>query len=144
MKKTIFIFFLCFLEIFSYNPEKAIAYANQYCDKRNSNYNDYSNQFGDSPNFVSQCLIAGEEDLSGCTVDERGCVIDTGNLENCLLSKGWQYVQSDVVPDIFPAGGIIIDNRYAMFAITPNTYCAHSNDKCGSQIYSGTHKYYWK
>ena len=144
MQKTIFIFLLCFLEIFSYSPEKAIAYANQYCDKRNENYNDYSSQFGDSPNFISQCLIAGDENLSGCETDSYGSIIDTDILEKCLQDNGWNYQTSDTIPEDFPAGGIIIDNRYAMIAVTKSTYASHSNDKCGAQIYNGNHKYYWK
>ena len=135
---------LCFLEIFSYKPKKAIDYANKYCDKRNKNYGDYSSSFGDSPNFISQCLIAGEQSLSGCETDKYGSIIDTGYLEKCLKKKGWKMVTSKSIPKDFPAGGIIIDNRYAMIAVTKNTYCAHSNDKCGRPIYKGTHKYLWK
>ena len=144
MKNQIFILLICIFGIFSYNPKKAIKYAYTYCDKRNPNYADYSNKYGDSPNFISQCLIEGGENFKGFATDKYGAIIDTGVLEDYLKKNGWNYKSSSSIPSGFKPGGIIIDNRYAMIAVTENTYAAHSKDKCGAKIYSGTHKYYWK
>ena len=144
MKDQILILLLCIFGIFSYNSEKAISYANKYCDSRNPNYADYSNDFGDSPNFMSQWLIAGGEDLSGYDRDKFGAIISTSVLENYLKKNGWKYEKSSSIPKNFTTGGIIIDNRYAMIAVTKTTYAAHSRDKCGAKIYKGTFKYYWK
>ena len=144
MKNQIFILLICFVVIFSYDAERAISYANTYCDKRNPDFGDYSNDFGDSPNFISQCLIAGGEDLSAYERDQYGSIISTDVLVRYLNENGWNSQSSSSIPDNFPPGGIIIDNRYAMIAITKTTYAAHSNDKCGAQIYDGTHTYYWK
>ena len=79
MQKKLIIFLLYFLGVFSYSAKKAVAYANKYCDKRNKEYHDYSNEGGDCANFVSQCLIAGGQKLDGCTVDKYGSVINVGN-----------------------------------------------------------------
>ena len=144
MKNQIFILLLCFLGILSYDSERAISYANTYWDKRNPDFGDYSNSFGDSPNFISQCLIAGGEDLSGYETDKFGSIIKTSVLEKYLNDNGWNSETSSSIPNDFNAGGIIIDNSYAMIALTKTTYAAHSNDKCGSKIYDGTHTYYWK
>ena len=81
MKNQIFILILCIFGIFSYNSEKAISYALTYCNKRNPNYGDYSNDFGDSPNFISQCLIAGGENLKGHLTDQYGAIVSTNVLE---------------------------------------------------------------
>jgi len=76
MKAQILILSLFLLGIFSYDPDAAVAYADEFCDKRNPDYNDYTGQGGDDANFVSQCLLAGGQDLKGCIVDDRGSIIN--------------------------------------------------------------------
>lgn len=56
---------------------------------RNRDFNYYTGQEGDYANFLSQCLMAGGQDLSRSIVDDRGFVINIGTLEESLLSKGW-------------------------------------------------------
>jgi len=146
MEKKIFIFLLCIFGVFSYSAKKAVAYANKYCDSRNPNYHDYSNEGGDCANFVSQCLIAGGLSLSGCTVDSHGSVINVGKLEKCLEKKGWHHKESTSIPDGFKAGGVITINNggHAMIAVTKTTFAAHTNDRCGVKIPGGKNKYFWK
>ncbi len=53
---------------YTYSRDKAIAYADQWCLKRNrAQYSDYSNVGGDCANFVSQCLAAGGMPVNGST-----------------------------------------------------------------------------
>ena len=145
MKSQILILSLCLLGIFSYDPGSAVGYADAYCDKRNPDFNDYTGQGGDCANFVSQCLLAGGQDLSGCSVDDRGCVINVGALEACLLSKGWHSAESDSVPEGFGAGGVITINNsgHAMIANSPSTFDAHTNDRCSCGIPDGPKKFFW-
>ena len=146
MQKKLIIFLLCFLGVFSYSAKKAVAYANKYCDKRNKEYHDYSNEGGDCANFVSQCLIAGGQDLDGCSVDKYGSVINVGKLESCLKKKGWHHKESSSIPKDFKAGGVITinDSGHAMIAVTKTTFAAHTNDRCGAKIPAGKNKYFWK
>jgi len=145
MKAQILILSLCLLGIFSYDAGAAVAYADQFCDKRNSAFNDYTGQGGDCANFVSQCLIAGGQDLSGCIVDDKGSVINVGALESCLMDKGWHYAEQDSIPEGFGPGGVITINNsgHAMIANSYETFDAHTNDRCGSGIPGGTNKYFW-
>ena len=145
MKAQFFILSLCLLGILSYDPGSAVSYAYNYCDKRNPDFNDYTGQGGDCANFVSQCLLAGGQDLSGCSVDDRGCVINVGALESCLMSKGWNYAESESVPDGFGAGGVITINNsgHAIIAVTSDTFAAHTNDRCGVGFPGGVKKFFW-
>ena len=145
MKAKFFILSLCILGILSYDSGLAVDYANSYCDKRNPEFNDYTGSGGDCANFVSQCLLAGGQDLSGCIVDDRGCVINVGALEECLLSKGWNYAESDSVPDGFGAGGVITinDSGHAIIAVSSSTFDAHTNDRCGVGFPDGPKKFFW-
>ena len=143
MKAQFFILSLCLLGILSYDPGSAVNYAMTYCDKRNPAFNDYPGV--DCANFVSQCLIAGGQDLSGCSVDDKGCVINVGALEACLESKGWHSVVSDSVPDGFGAGGVITinDGGHAIIAVSDSTFAAHTNDRCGVGFPDGVKKFLW-
>ena len=145
MKAQFFILSLCLLGILSYDPGSAVGYAMSYCDKRNPDFNDYTGVGGDCANFVSQCLLAGGQDLSGCSVDDRGCVINVGALEACLESKGWNSVVSDSVPDGFGAGGVITINGggHAIIAVSDSTFAAHTNDRCGVGFPDGVKKFLW-
>ena len=146
MQKKLVLFLICFIGVFSYSAKKAVAYANKYCDKRNSNYHDYSNEGGDCANFVSQCLIAGGLSLSECVHDKHGSVINVGKLESCLKNKGWHHKESSSIPDGFKAGGVITinDGGHAMIAVTKTTFAAHTNDRCGAKIPNTKNKYFWK
>jgi hypothetical protein len=146
MQKKLVLFLICFIGVFSYSAKKAVAYANKYCDKRNKEYHDYSNEGGDCANFVSQCLIAGGLSLSECVHDKHGSVINVGKLESCLKNKGWHHKESSSIPDGFKAGGVITINNggHAMIAVTKTTFAAHTNDRCGAKIPNSKNKYFWK
>ncbi len=146
MQKKLVLFLICFIGVFSYSAKKAVAYANKYCDKRNKEYHDYSNEGGDCANFVSQCLIAGGLSLSECVHDKHGSVINVGKLESCLKNKGWHHKESSSIPDGFKAGGVITINNggHAMIAVTKTTFAAHTNDRCGAKIPNTKNKYFWK
>ena len=47
------------LQTFSYDREKAVAYANRWAYFRNPEFFDFSELGGDCTNFASQCLYAG-------------------------------------------------------------------------------------
>lgn len=47
------------LTIKKYDRKQAIMYAQDYANKRNPQYYDYTNEGGNCTNFVSQCLYAG-------------------------------------------------------------------------------------
>ncbi|MBN1594910.1 amidase domain-containing protein [candidate division FCPU426 bacterium] len=71
--QTILLLFLIVLfsapAVYAYNASKAVSYANEWYNRRNTDdYANYSSQGGDCANFVSQCLIDGGMDLSQ---DER-------------------------------------------------------------------------
>jgi len=145
MEKKFFILLLCIFGVFTYNADKAVKYANKYCDKRNKKYHDYSHEGGDCANFVSQCLIAGGLKLSGCNTDKYGSVINVGSLEKCLKDKGWHHETSTSIPKNFKKGGVITinDGGHAMFAVSKKTFAAHTNDRCGASIPGGKNKYFW-
>jgi hypothetical protein len=46
-------------EFISYNPKKAVDYALKWDMSRNPMYHNFSDESGDSTNFISQCLYAG-------------------------------------------------------------------------------------
>ena len=145
MKAQILILSLCLLGIFSYNPNKALEYADNFCDKRNPKYNDYSEYGYDSANFVSQCLIAGGEDLSECNTDDKGSIVTVADLEECLHKKNWEYIYSISAPEGFKAGGVIIINTggHALFATSQLTFSSHTNDRCNVQYPGGIKTFYY-
>jgi hypothetical protein len=61
----------------TYNPLKAIQYANQWWNKRNPKFQSYG--VGDCANFVSQCLIAGGLNLRASSSANR-----TGSIGECV------------------------------------------------------------
>ena len=68
--KTILFLLLLGLAI-SYNANAAVNYALNHCRNYNRAYNSYPG--ADCANFVSQCLIAGGQSLSGCSgLDSKG------------------------------------------------------------------------
>ena len=74
----------------TYNPKNAVAYAKEWCNKRNTDqYNDYSGQGGDCANFVSQCLKAGGLDLSAGNPTADPLIFVDNGVDNkaCLVLK---------------------------------------------------------
>ena len=132
MKAIIFCLLVCLA--LSYDTGKAISYARKYCKNYNKNYRNYRNSGGDCANFVSQCLIAGGQSLSGCSgLDPKGTLPLVSNLENCLSNKGWK--KSTGKPGGFKAGHpFFIHNQHAMIAtsVSGNSlkYCGHTTDRC--------------
>jgi len=80
----------CTCQAFAYDWTGAVAYAEQWWDGRNPEYNDYGQN--DCANFVSQCLIAGGLDLSSGVTDPCGCIISCTKLNQYLVSLGAQPV----------------------------------------------------
>ena len=67
----------------TYNPLKAIQYANQWWNKRNPKFQSYG--VGDCANFVSQCLIAGGLNLrASASADTSGSIGECVNLDAFL------------------------------------------------------------
>jgi len=46
-----------------YDRDKAVEYARQWCNRRNSNYLEYDLYGGNCQNFASQCIHAGDMDM---------------------------------------------------------------------------------
>ena len=132
MKILVLSLLICFA--LSYNPSKAISYARQYCKNYNSKYKNYAPYGGDCANFVSQCLIAGGQKLSGCSgTDGYGTIPLVSNLRSCLSAKGWKYSQG--VSKKFKAGyPFFSGNSHAMISTSVSgsslKYCGHTNDRC--------------
>ena len=135
------IFFLLVGLTLTYDPSKGITYAKKYCKNYNKNYINYRNQGGDCANFVSQCLIAGGENLSGCGGTDK-------NLEACLSSKGWSH--SKGINGSFKAGfPFFSPGTHAMIATSVSgsslKFCAHTNDRCESSLTaSSQYNFYYK
>ncbi len=143
--KLVILFVLVALSL-SYNPSAAVNYALTYCRSYNPNYNRYPG--ADCANFVSQCLIAGGESLSGCGgKDGWGAIPYVPNLTACLSSRGWH--SSSTRPGSFRAGYPFFMNAYqhAMLATRVNSgsvnYAGHTNDRCGDVTISSGVTYYY-
>lgn len=149
--KSLYLLFLIYLiqNVISYNPSKAIAYAESWWNRRNPSYTDYSSLGGDCANFVSQCLIAGGFSTSGCYGNwGTGSTIPVvTNLENCLVQKGWK--KSGSIPSKgFPAGGVIAYNngQHAVLCVKGGSdpkVAGHTNDEWMGYSQWGTRTYYW-
>ena len=141
------LFFLLVGLTLTYNADAAIKYAREYCKRYNYKYYNYRNQGGDCANFVSQCLIAGGESLSGCTgLDKRGAIPGVTNLENCLISKGWSF--SVGINGHFKQGfPFFYHGEHAMIATAVNghylKYCGHTNDRCDENLEASNSYYYY-
>ena len=123
----------------SYNPSAAVEYAKKYCSNYNPQYTSYRNMGGDCANFVSQCLIAGGMNFSGCqNVKSNGVIAGVTSLKNCLIKKGWHL--STTKPSGFKAGYPMVkpDLSHAIIATTVsgNTvyYSGHTNDVCNKKL----------
>ena len=150
--KSLFIILLLsylFQNTLSYNPKKAIAYAQKWYNRRNPSYADYSGSGGDCANFVSQCLIAGGLSFSGCegTYGTGGTIPLVTNLEKCLVRKGWS--KSSYIPSGgFPAGGVIAFNngQHTVLCVQGGfnpLVAGHTNDEWMGSSNWGTRTYYW-
>ena len=130
----------------SYNADAAVTYAIKYCRDYNNNYNTYPGV--DCANFVSQCLIAGGQTLSGCSgLDSKGTLPAVSDLKTCLSKKGWK--SSSTKPSSFKAGYPFFHNSYSHAMIATKIsgsyvyYAGHTNDRCGdTYIISGVTFYY--
>ena len=143
--KSIILFFLLGLS-FSYNANKAVSFARTYCKNYHNSYKNYRDTYGDNSNFVSQCLIAGGQDLNGCIgLDGYGCIYLPNNLKSCLTLKGWKSQKG--MPNEFKAGYPFFNGRKGMIAtsVEGNTikYCSHTFDKCDATINADTSFYYY-
>ena len=129
----------------SYSTANAISYARKYCKNYNSNYKKYPG--ADCANFVSQCLIAGGQTLSGCSgLDAKGTLPLVSNLRNCLTKKGWKSTKG--VSKKFKGGYPFFDgNNHAMIATSVSgskvTYCGHTNDRCDYTLTNSNYYYYY-
>jgi len=100
MKKAIIIGIVLILGINvsaqTYNPAKAAAYAQRWCnDKNTRDYNYYplfpNGTGGDCANFVSQCLIEGGLDLSAGNPNADPSIFVNNGVE---CNRGGKYVDS--------------------------------------------------
>ena len=144
--KLIILFLLLELS-FSYNTTAAIYYARRYCKTNYYYYNVYPDGYGNSANFVSQCLRAGGQDLDGCAgIDNKGSIPFVSNLRACLTKKGWKSQKG--MPKKFKAGyPFFIENMHARICtnIEGNTirYCSHSNNICDGRVSANSSFYYY-
>ena len=132
-----------------YNPDAAVNYALSYCDNYNPNFANYADMGGDCANFVSQALMAGGLDLSGCAVswrDAYGCLPRVADVMSCLDQLGWKSSYS--VPPGFSGGYplFLTDGSHAMIASSFDGstvyYCGHTYDRCGEPAYFNAIYYY--
>ena len=130
----------------SYNAGNAVSYALKYCKKYNKNYNTYPGE--DCANFVSQCVKAGGQSLSGCAgLDGKGAIPLVSNLKKCLSKKGWK--SSSTKPGSFKAGYPFFHNSYAHAMLATKIsgskiyYAGHTNDRCGDVYMTGGVTYYY-
>ena len=76
---------------FSYNTNNAINYARNYWKNYHNSYSNYKDIYRDNSNYVSQCLIAGGQDLNGCIgLDYKGNIFLPNSLKSYLTLKGWK------------------------------------------------------
>ena len=135
---------ICF--IYTYNPQKAIEYARRYCRNYNPHFTIYG-RMGDCANFVSQCLVAGGQDLKGCNgINSRGMIEIVSYLETCLINKGWKKT-TGINKDFKPGYPFFMHHQHAMIATSVNgnsiKFCAHTNDRCDASISAYSHYVYY-
>ncbi|MDL2309382.1 amidase domain-containing protein [Bacteroidales bacterium OttesenSCG-928-B11] len=160
IKLFIFISYLCFLIIQNinaqiYNPDKAAAYATEWCDKMNTDrYVDYSPYGGDCAAFVSQCLREGGLDLSagtngnGAYVKPDGVIAGVPQLiEHLKNYQNTTFQETDgfIPPDEHDLGDpMFYINRYTLpvhsyfcSKLSENAshlYSAHTLFKCNEDL----------
>lgn len=89
----------------TYNPSKAIAYAEKYWNNYNENYSDYNEIGGDCANFVSQCLVAGGLSMTdgwywNDYYDRSGSWSYCPSMYNYFKDKGYEIIEKPSASDI--------------------------------------------
>jgi hypothetical protein len=126
----------------TYNPLKAIQYADQWWNKRNPKFQSYG--FGDCANFVSQCLIAGGLNLrASSSADKSGSIGECVNLDafltKTLKATVWKTSSSSRAPTGLQPGDVAIFGnwlglRHAVFVSAKQSngqplFDAHTYDR---------------
>ena len=126
----------------TYNPLKAIQYADQWWNKRNPKFQSYG--FGDCANFVSQCLVAGGLNLrASSSADTRGSIALCKNLDafltNTLKATVWKTSSRSRAPTGLQPGDVAIFGnwlglRHAVFVSAKQSngqplFNAHTYDR---------------
>ena len=119
-----------------FNNQAVVSYAKKWCNSTNPYYNYYKGEKGgDASNFVSQCLMQGGINFSGCKTDSKGSVSDYYALKKCLIDMGWHY--SRFVPKEFKAGYPVLYGNIIAIATYVNgkdiKVCTHANSFLGSE-----------
>ncbi len=144
----IILFFLFAIIANCYNVQKALEYAQKYCNSTNEEYKFYKKD--DSVNFISQCLIAGGESLEFCSnLDAKKAIFPLGNLLSCLNQIGWS--SSKERPPDFKAGYLLVNQEQKFIAIATEVnnrfikYCKHSENTCDKILDSSNqYTYYYR
>ncbi|MFZ2413384.1 MAG: amidase domain-containing protein [Candidatus Cryosericum sp.] len=95
----------------TYNPLKAVQYADQWWNKRNPRFQSYG--FNDCANYVSQCLIAGGLNLRASpSVDKSGSIAQCSSLDTFLTktlkATVWKTSSSARPPTALQPGDVAI------------------------------------
>ncbi len=95
----------------TYNPAKAIQYADKWWNKRNPAFLSYG--FSDCANFVSQCLIAGGLNLKTSSLaDKKGSIAQCTNLDayltKTLKATIWKKSPGQLAPTTLQPGDVAI------------------------------------
>ena len=126
----------------TYNPLKAIQYADQWWNKRNPKFQSYG--FNDCANYVSQCLIAGGLNLrASSSADRSGSLAQCASLDsfltNTLKATVWKTSSSSLAPTGLQSGDVAIFGnwlglRHAVFVSAKQSnsqplFNAHTHDR---------------
>ena len=126
----------------TYNPLKAIQYADQWWNKRNPKFQSYG--FNDCANYVSQCLIAGGLILrANSSVDKSGSIAQCSSLDafltNTLKATVWKKSPGSLAPTGLQPGDVAIFGnwlglRHAVFVSAKQSngqplFNAHTYDR---------------
>jgi hypothetical protein len=105
-----------------YNPTAAANYADTWWNGFNPAYNDYSPD--DCANFVSQCLMAGNLNLSAASsVDNCGCIINCGVMDAFLEPITQYQLLYNSYPSWFTQGDVI---NFGDEPSDPNNFFEHT------------------
>ena len=131
----------------TYNPLKAIQYADQWWNKRNPKFQSYG--FNDCANYVSQCLIAGGLSLlASSSADKNGSIAQCTSLDafltNTLKATVWKKSPGSLAPTGLQPGDVAIFGnwlglRHAVFVSAKQTngqplFNAHTYDRLRTTI----------
>ena len=126
----------------TYNPLKAVQYADQWWNKRNPTFQSYG--FNDCANFVSQCLIAGGLNLRASpSADKSGSIAQCSSLDtfltNTLKATVWKKSSTSLAPTGLQPGDVAIfgnwlGQRHAVFVSAKQSngqplFNAHTYDR---------------